>query len=56
MHFTGQEWLNVAVSREMDPRWGVGECFIFLPRQYFDKNKGGGEEYLILEKIQENPG
>lgn len=56
LHFTSQKWLNVAVSREMDLRWGVGECFIFLPLQYFDKNKGGGEEYVIWEKIQGNPG
>lgn len=40
LHFTGQERMNVAVSREMDLRWGVRKCFIFLPRSILIKTKG----------------
>lgn len=30
LHFTSQKWLNVAVSRETDLRWGGWESVLFF--------------------------
>lgn len=46
----------MVVSGEVDLRWGVERALFFWSLQYFDKNKGGREENLILEKIWEHPG